>query len=53
VAEDEGAHTPAEADLVAHHAGIDGGGATAEEAAMHVVDDDHNAAPAADRPPGG
>jgi Family of unknown function (DUF5709) len=30
----------AEDDLVARDAGIDGGGATAEEAAMHVVDDD-------------
>jgi uncharacterized protein DUF5709 len=40
VADDEGAHQASEADLVAHDAGIDGGGATAEEAAMHVVDDD-------------
>ena len=40
VAEDEGAHPDEEADLVAHDSGIDGGGATAEEAAMHVVDDD-------------
>jgi hypothetical protein len=40
VAEDEGAHPDEEADLVARDAGIDGGGATAEEAAMHVVDDD-------------
>ena len=40
VAEDEGAHPDEEADLVAHDTGIDGGGATAEEAAMHVVDDD-------------
>ena len=30
----------AEADLVARDAGIDGGAATAEEAAIHVVDDD-------------
>ena len=29
VAEDEGAHVPSEADLVAHDAGIDGGAATA------------------------
>jgi hypothetical protein len=43
VAEDEGAHAPGEADLVAHDAGIDGGAATAEEAAVHVVeDDDHD-----------
>jgi hypothetical protein len=40
VAEDEGAHPPAEADLVAHDAGIDGGAATAEEAAVHVVPGD-------------
>ncbi len=43
VAEDEGAHAVSEADLVAHDAGIDGGAATAEEAAVHVVeDDDHD-----------
>jgi len=40
VAEDEGAHPDDEADLVARDAGIDGGGATAEEAAVHVVEDD-------------
>ncbi len=40
VAEDEGAHPPSEADLIAHDAGIDGGAATAEEAALHVVEDD-------------
>jgi hypothetical protein len=40
VAEDEGAHPDEEKDLVARDAGIDGGGATAEEAAMHVVEDD-------------
>jgi hypothetical protein len=40
VAEDEGAHPDEEAYLVARDTGIDGGGATAEEAAMHVVDDD-------------
>ena len=40
IAEDEGAHPDEEADLVARDAGIDGGGATAEEAAMHVVEDD-------------
>jgi hypothetical protein len=40
VAEDEGAHTPAEADLVARDVGIDGGAASAEEAAVHVVEDD-------------
>ena len=40
VAEDEGARPDEEADLVARDTGIDGGAATAEEAAMHVVDDD-------------
>jgi hypothetical protein len=40
VAEDEGAHESTEADLVASDAGIDGGAATAEEAAVHVVEDD-------------
>ncbi len=42
VAEDEGAHPADEADLVAHDAGIDGGAATAEEAAVHVVHDDND-----------
>ncbi len=40
VADDEGAHPDTEADLVAQDAGIDGGAATAEEAAVHVVDED-------------
>ena len=40
VAEDEGAHTVDEADLVARDTGIDGGAASAEEAAVHVVDED-------------
>ena len=40
VAEDEGAHPAREADLVAREAGIDGGAASAEEAAVHVVADD-------------
>lgn len=40
VAEDEGAHPSAEPDLVGRDAGIDGGAASAEEAAVHVVDDD-------------
>lgn len=40
VAEDEGAHPDEEPDLVARDTGIDGGAATAEEAAMRVVDDD-------------
>jgi len=40
VAEDEGAHPDDEEDLVARDAGIDGGAASAEEAAVHVVADD-------------
>jgi|SRR5215469_2699447 len=40
VAEDEGAHADEEEDLVARDAGIDAGGATAEEAAVHVVEED-------------
>jgi Family of unknown function (DUF5709) len=40
VAEDEGAHRDDEADLVARDVGIDGGAASAEEAALHVVEDD-------------
>ena len=40
VAEDEGSHPAREADLVAQDAGIDGGAASAEEAAVHVVQDD-------------
>ncbi len=40
VAEDEGAHTDTEKDLVAEDVGIDGAAASAEEAAVHVVDED-------------
>ncbi len=40
VAEDEGAHPAEEADLVARDVGIDAGAAGAEEAAVHVVDED-------------
>ena len=40
VAEDEGAHEDDEEDLVASDVGIDGGGATAEEAAIHIVEED-------------
>ena len=40
VGEDEGAHPDAEKDLVARDVGVDGGAASAEEAAVHVVDDD-------------
>ncbi len=38
--EDDEAHLIAQDDLAARDEGIDGGGATAEEAAVHVVDDD-------------
>jgi Family of unknown function (DUF5709) len=37
VAEDEGAHSDEEPDLVANDVGIDGGAAGAEEAAVHVI----------------
>src|SRR5271170_3609173 len=40
VAEDEGAHPDEEEDLVANDAGFAGGAASAEEAAMHVVEED-------------
>jgi hypothetical protein len=40
VADDEGVRPDAEEDLVAHDAGIDSGGATAEEAAVHLADDE-------------
>jgi hypothetical protein len=40
VAPDEGAHEDAEKDAVATDVGISGGAATAEEAAMHIINDD-------------
>jgi hypothetical protein len=40
VAEDEGTHSDTEPDLVARDVGIDAGAATAEEAAVHVQDED-------------
>ena len=40
VAPDEGSHEDEESDLVGGDVGIDGGAASAEEAAMHVVGDD-------------
>ncbi|MFF3331793.1 DUF5709 domain-containing protein [Streptomyces sp. NPDC002888] len=40
VAPDEGAHEDDEAALVATDVGIDGGAASAEEAAVHIVDDE-------------
>ena len=39
LAEDEGAHEDEDKDLVAFDVGIDGGAASAEEAAVHVTDD--------------
>lgn len=39
VADDEGFGEDEEADSVASDAGVDGGGASAEEAAIHLVDD--------------
>lgn len=39
VAPDEGAHADRDGDAVAQDVGIDGGAASAEEAAVHVVDD--------------
>ena len=39
VAPDEGAHSDDEKDVVAQDVGIDGGGAGAEEAAIHLVED--------------
>jgi hypothetical protein len=39
VADDEGVRADEQPDAVAWDAGVDGGGASAEEAAMHVVDD--------------
>ncbi|MEH0628088.1 MULTISPECIES: DUF5709 domain-containing protein [Streptomyces] len=40
VAPDEGAHEDEESGLIASDVGIDGAAASAEEAAMHVVDED-------------
>ena len=48
VAEDETADASEEDDLEAEDAGIDGGAATAEEAAVHVVDDDDTGIPSED-----
>ncbi|HET8988403.1 MAG TPA: DUF5709 domain-containing protein [Humibacillus sp.] len=39
VADDEGAHDDDESQAWAHDVGIDGAGASAEEAAMHIVDE--------------
>jgi hypothetical protein len=45
VYEEGGNYLVAHDGRVAHEAGIDGGGATAEEAAIHVVDDDTDLLP--------
>ena len=42
MAEDEGAHPDREPDLVARDVGIDGGAAGAEEAAVHLTDEDED-----------
>jgi hypothetical protein len=39
-APDEGAREDTESDMVADDVGIDGGGSSAEEAAMHIVEDE-------------
>ena len=39
VADDEGAHADVDADMFARDTGVDGGGASAEEAAVHLTDD--------------
>ena len=39
-APDEGAHEDVESDAVAHDAGISGGSASAEEAAVHIIGED-------------
>jgi hypothetical protein len=40
VAPDEGSHEDEESDAVAEDVGIDGAGASAEEAAVHVIEED-------------
>jgi hypothetical protein len=42
VAEDEGSHPRVDPDLVAQDVGIDGGAAGAEEAAVHLTDEDED-----------
>jgi len=49
VAPDEGAHPDREHDAVASDVGIDGGAASAEEAAVHVVDDENDEGDEGDR----
>ncbi|MGI3197729.1 DUF5709 domain-containing protein [Streptomyces sp. GLT-R25] len=45
VAPDEGAHEDAEKDMIADDVGIDGGAASAEEAAVHRVPDEDDTLP--------
>ncbi|WP_405639245.1 DUF5709 domain-containing protein [Streptomyces sp. NBC_00019] len=45
VAPDEGAHEDAEKDMIAEDVGIDGGAASAEEAAVHRVPDEDDTLP--------
>jgi hypothetical protein len=40
LAPDEGSHEDVDAEMVAEDEGIDGAGASAEEAAMHTIDDE-------------
>ena len=40
MAPDEGSHEDTESDMVARDVGRDGGGSSAEEAAMHIIEDD-------------
>ncbi|MFG3281285.1 DUF5709 domain-containing protein [Streptomyces sp. NPDC048111] len=49
VAPDEGAHEDAEKDMLASDMGIDGAGASAEEAAVHLIEDDESAWPEGER----
>ena len=40
MAPDQGAHEDTESDMVADDMGIDGGGSSAEEAAVHIIEDE-------------
>ncbi len=40
MAPDEGTHEDAESEMLASDVGIDGGGSSAEEAAMHIIEDE-------------
>ena len=39
MAPDQGAHEDTESEMLAYDVGIDGGGSSAEEAAMHIIDE--------------